>query len=59
MIEWNVNSPTQGGAGMWDSHIRLGGGTSRPISRVLDALTRAALQLPGPTSRATARRART
>ncbi|TCD63287.1 hypothetical protein EIP91_005699 [Steccherinum ochraceum] len=25
VLEWNVNSPTQGGAGMWDSHIRLGG----------------------------------
>lgn len=25
VVEWNVNSPTQGGAGMWDSHIRLGG----------------------------------
>ncbi|KIP08169.1 glycoside hydrolase family 55 protein [Phlebiopsis gigantea 11061_1 CR5-6] len=25
VIEWNVNSPTQGGAGMWDSYIRLGG----------------------------------
>ncbi|KAF9820126.1 hypothetical protein IEO21_01559 [Rhodonia placenta] len=23
VVEWNVNSPTQGGAGMWDSHIRL------------------------------------
>ncbi|EED77302.1 predicted protein, partial [Postia placenta Mad-698-R] len=22
VVEWNVNSPTQGGAGMWDSHIR-------------------------------------
>ena len=26
VLEWNVNSPTQGGAGMWDSHVRLGGG---------------------------------
>ncbi|KAH9951962.1 exo-beta-1,3-glucanase [Amylocystis lapponica] len=25
VVEWNVNSPTQGGAAMWDSHIRLGG----------------------------------
>ncbi|KAH8106772.1 exo-beta-1,3-glucanase [Cristinia sonorae] len=25
VVEWNVNSPQQGGAGMWDSHIRLGG----------------------------------
>jgi glucan 1,3-beta-glucosidase len=24
MIEWNLNSP-QGGAGMWDSHVRIGG----------------------------------
>lgn len=22
VMEWNVNSPQQGGAGMWDSHIR-------------------------------------
>ena len=22
VVEWNVNSPHQGGAGMWDSHIR-------------------------------------
>lgn len=27
LMEWNVNSPTQGGAGMWDTHFRLGGGT--------------------------------
>ncbi|KAJ3557789.1 hypothetical protein NM688_g1277 [Phlebia brevispora] len=25
LVEWNVNSPTQGGAGMWDTHFRLGG----------------------------------
>ncbi|GBE82055.1 Glucan 1,3-beta-glucosidase [Sparassis crispa] len=25
VVEWNMNSPTQGGAAMWDSHIRLGG----------------------------------
>ncbi|KAH9934691.1 glycoside hydrolase family 55 protein [Fomitopsis serialis] len=25
VVEWNVNSPAQGGAGMWDSFIRLGG----------------------------------
>lgn len=25
VMEWNVNSPTQGGAGMWDTHFRLGG----------------------------------
>jgi len=25
VVEWNVNSPTQGGAGMWDTHFRLGG----------------------------------
>ncbi|EKM55463.1 glycoside hydrolase family 55 protein [Phanerochaete carnosa HHB-10118-sp] len=25
LMEWNVNSPTQGGAGMWDTHFRLGG----------------------------------
>jgi hypothetical protein len=24
MIEWNLNSP-QGGSGMWDSHVRIGG----------------------------------
>ncbi|KAH7905297.1 pectate lyase superfamily protein-domain-containing protein [Hygrophoropsis aurantiaca] len=30
MIEWNVHDPSgqQGAAGMWDSHIRLGGGLS-------------------------------
>ncbi|KAJ6626226.1 pectate lyase superfamily protein-domain-containing protein [Mycena sp. CBHHK59/15] len=27
VVEWNVKQTTQGGAGMWDSHIRLGGGT--------------------------------
>lgn len=26
VVEWNVNSPTQGGAGMWDTVVRLGGG---------------------------------
>ncbi|KAJ7445698.1 exo-beta-1,3-glucanase [Mycena galericulata] len=25
VVEWNVKETTQGGAGMWDSHIRLGG----------------------------------
>ncbi|EIW60068.1 exo-beta-1,3-glucanase [Trametes versicolor FP-101664 SS1] len=25
VVEWNVHSNTQGGAGMWDTHIRLGG----------------------------------
>ncbi|KAJ7718893.1 hypothetical protein B0H14DRAFT_3170707 [Mycena olivaceomarginata] len=25
VVEWNVQQTTQGGAGMWDSHIRLGG----------------------------------
>ncbi|CDO72902.1 Glycoside Hydrolase Family 55 protein [Trametes cinnabarina] len=25
VVEWNVHSNEQGGAGMWDSHIRLGG----------------------------------
>ncbi|KAH9901618.1 exo-beta-1,3-glucanase [Cubamyces lactineus] len=25
VLEWNVHSNEQGGAGMWDSHIRLGG----------------------------------
>ncbi|KAJ3492335.1 hypothetical protein NLI96_g51 [Meripilus lineatus] len=25
VVEWNINSPQKGGAGMWDSHIRLGG----------------------------------
>ncbi|CCL99324.1 uncharacterized protein FIBRA_01342 [Fibroporia radiculosa] len=25
VVEWNVNSPSQGGAGMWDTHFRLGG----------------------------------
>lgn len=22
VVEWNVNAPSQGGAGMWDSYIR-------------------------------------
>ncbi|KAJ6514576.1 exo-beta-1,3-glucanase [Mycena vulgaris] len=25
VVEWNVKETTQGGAGMWDSHIRIGG----------------------------------
>ncbi|OCH86564.1 exo-beta-1,3-glucanase [Obba rivulosa] len=25
VVEWNVHSDQQGGAGMWDTHIRLGG----------------------------------
>ncbi|KAJ7760313.1 exo-beta-1,3-glucanase [Mycena maculata] len=25
VVEWNVKQTTQGGTGMWDSHIRLGG----------------------------------
>ena len=25
VVEWNVHSNTQGGAGMWDSYVRLGG----------------------------------
>ncbi|KAJ7482757.1 exo-beta-1,3-glucanase [Mycena latifolia] len=25
VVEWNVKQTTQGGAGMWDTHIRLGG----------------------------------
>ncbi|KAI0818528.1 glycoside hydrolase family 55 protein [Irpex lacteus] len=28
VVEWNVNSPIQGGAGMWDTHIRLAAGTN-------------------------------
>ena len=35
VLEWNVNSPTQGGAGMWDTHVRLGGGM-HPTSRTLE-----------------------
>ncbi|KAJ7718670.1 exo-beta-1,3-glucanase [Mycena metata] len=27
VLEWNVKQTTQGGAGMWDSYIRLGGAT--------------------------------
>ncbi|KAJ6522797.1 exo-beta-1,3-glucanase, partial [Mycena vulgaris] len=27
VVEWNVKQTTQGGAGMWDSHVRLGGAT--------------------------------
>ncbi|KAJ7470265.1 exo-beta-1,3-glucanase [Mycena latifolia] len=25
VVEWNIKQTTQGGAGMWDSHVRLGG----------------------------------
>ncbi|KAJ7702338.1 exo-beta-1,3-glucanase [Mycena rosella] len=25
IVEWNIKQTTQGGAGMWDSHLRLGG----------------------------------
>ncbi|KAM5534110.1 hypothetical protein V8D89_012291 [Ganoderma adspersum] len=34
VVEWNIHSHTQGGAGMWDSHIRLGGakGTNLLVS---------------------------
>ncbi|KAI0780740.1 exo-beta-1,3-glucanase [Trametes elegans] len=34
VVEWNVHSNEQGGAGMWDSHIRLGGaaGTNLLVS---------------------------
>ncbi|KZT68172.1 glycoside hydrolase family 55 protein [Daedalea quercina L-15889] len=35
VMEWNVNAPSQGGAGMWDSYIRLGGaaGTDLEVSQ--------------------------
>ncbi|KAK1832080.1 pectate lyase superfamily protein-domain-containing protein [Podospora conica] len=26
MVEWNVSADTPGSAGMWDSHVRIGGG---------------------------------
>ncbi|PIL24167.1 hypothetical protein GSI_13920 [Ganoderma sinense ZZ0214-1] len=34
VVEWNIHSYTKGGAGMWDSHIRLGGakGTNLLVS---------------------------
>ncbi|KAI0647237.1 exo-beta-1,3-glucanase [Trametes meyenii] len=34
VVEWNVHSNEQGGAGMWDTHIRLGGaaGTNLLVS---------------------------
>ncbi|KAI0372846.1 exo-beta-1,3-glucanase [Pilatotrama ljubarskyi] len=34
VVEWNVHSNQQGGAGMWDTHIRLGGaaGTNLLVS---------------------------
>ena len=38
VIEWNVNSPTQGGAGMWDSYVRLGGGALYPRFRALTSV---------------------
>jgi hypothetical protein len=25
LMEWNINSPTKGGAGLWDVHFRVGG----------------------------------
>ena len=34
VVEWNVNSPEPGGAGMWDSHFRLGGGKSHALCAV-------------------------
>ncbi|KAI0748312.1 exo-beta-1,3-glucanase [Daedaleopsis nitida] len=37
VVEWNVHSNAQGGAGMWDTHIRLGGaaGTNMLASNCL------------------------
>ncbi|EJF66026.1 exo-beta-1,3-glucanase [Dichomitus squalens] len=34
VVEWNIHSDVQGGAGLWDSHIRLGGaeGTNLLVS---------------------------
>ena len=29
VVEWNVNAPSQGGAGMWDAHIRYAPGVHR------------------------------
>ncbi|KAJ7043174.1 exo-beta-1,3-glucanase [Mycena alexandri] len=38
VVEWNVKETTQGGAGMWDSHIRLGGaaGTDLELNCPID-----------------------
>lgn len=35
VVEWNIHSDIQGGAGMWDSHIRLGGaaGTNLEVAQ--------------------------
>ncbi|PCH36899.1 glycoside hydrolase family 55 protein [Wolfiporia cocos MD-104 SS10] len=35
VVEWNINSPVQGGAGMWDTHIRLAGaaGTNLEVAQ--------------------------
>ena len=40
VVEWNIAQPDgiQGGAGMWDSHIRLGGGKAfYPLPPCADA----------------------
>ncbi|KAK7693686.1 hypothetical protein QCA50_003257 [Cerrena zonata] len=34
VVEWNINSPQRGGAGMWDSHIRLGGAAGTNLQSV-------------------------
>lgn len=31
VVEWNVKQATQGGAGMWDTHIRLGGASGTDL----------------------------
>ncbi|EPT02026.1 hypothetical protein FOMPIDRAFT_141879 [Fomitopsis schrenkii] len=33
VLEWNVHSDVQGGAGMWDSHIRLAGAAGTNLER--------------------------
>ncbi|KAJ6608596.1 exo-beta-1,3-glucanase [Mycena sp. CBHHK59/15] len=33
VVEWNVKQATQGGAGMWDSHIRLGGAAGTNLEK--------------------------
>ncbi|KAI0687135.1 exo-beta-1,3-glucanase [Cytidiella melzeri] len=49
VVEWNVNSPIQGGAGMWDTYIRLGGSAGTNLqtngSEGADMMTSAAAYL--------------
>jgi hypothetical protein len=39
VVEWNVKQSSQGAAGMWDSHIRLGGGMFQGLDRIDNIIT--------------------